>query len=114
MLDPVQLHTVLDLLGHPVAYSRGGFHDQTDWTARVVLRTVVAYDTMKTAEYQRPGGERLIEKTQKAQAMDRARFSFALVILADHPRAPLGKTAAEIEANIEAAFEAVNAQEAHA
>jgi hypothetical protein len=112
MLDPVQLHAVLDLLGHPVTFSKGGFGDATDWTPRVVLRLVVAYDRMRDTAYVRPGGERLIEKTQKAQAMDRSALDALLQVLADHPRSPLGRTSDEIEKNVQAAFDAVLAQEA--
>lgn len=107
MLDPVQFQAVLDLLGHPVTYSKGGFDRKTGWTARVVLRAVEAYDQARSTEYYRPGGERQIEKTQKAKAMDKARLTFALTVLADHPETPLGKSPADIEETIKAAVDAV-------
>lgn len=112
MLGPVQLHAVLELLGHPVRYESYGFHHETDWTARVVLRSVVAYDSMVTIDYERPGGQKPVTKTQRAQAMERAAFDALAEVLADHPRAPLGKTPSEVEKNIGAAIETVNAQEA--
>jgi hypothetical protein len=107
LLDPVQFQAVLDLLGHPVTYSKGGFDPKTGWTARVILRAVEAYDQARSTEYYRPGGARLIEKTVKAQSMDRARLDIALIILADHPEAPLGRRPADIEDTIKAAVDAV-------
>ena len=112
MLDPVRLHAVLDLLGHPITYSKGGFDDATDWTARVVLPIVVAYAEMNETAYVRPGGERLIEKTQKAQHADRAVFDALAQVLVDHPRHPLGSKASEIEDEIRTAFETIEPQEA--
>lgn len=115
MLDPVRLHTVLDVLGHPITYSRGGFDDATDWTARVVLRTVLAYAEAQETAYVRPGGTHEITKTQRAQAADQAALNALLQVLEDHPRQPLGRNPREIETNIQAAFEAAaEAQEASA
>jgi hypothetical protein len=39
--------------------------------------------------------------------MDRARLDIALIILADHPEAPLGRRPADIEDTIKAAVDAV-------
>lgn len=103
-LDPVHLHATCDLLDHPVAYKGGGFAPDTDLTARLVLRAVVAWYDVEQLTFPMPGDQRPVEKTQKARAIEGATFEALAGLLVDHPDSPLGNTVDEVRAKIAEAY----------
>lgn len=105
--DPVRLHAVLDVLGFTVSYTGAGFHPDTPWANRVVLRCVTAYGEMIEPTNHIPGRAGA-PKSAKQRTIEAASFTALAQALADHPNPPISDTVENVREAIAAAVEIVD------